>query len=214
MEDKLNKLIIRSAEFDQAISALLSQAKTPPLPKCRLSVAMAGISIEHADSIRMLVYSKNFTSAMALLRTQFEATARSIWLFYAADEAYITKHDSPLTVESDGYSDGPDVAKMLRDLDVKPNVPKQASALLTEFKSQSWRALGSYIHGGKHPLKRKQDGYPIHLLTAVLQQSTGLLLMAAMTVIAMTGDQKLADSYWNLQNEFKDCLAPYIPKPA
>jgi hypothetical protein len=103
---------------------------------------------------------------------------------------------------------------MLRDLDVKPNVPKQASALLTEFKSQSWRALGSYIHGGKHPLKRKQDGYPIHLLTAVLQQSTGLLLMAAMTAIAMTGDQKLAEGYWNLQNEFKDCLAPYIPKPA
>jgi len=214
MEDKLNKLIIRSAEFDQAISALLSQAKTPPLPRCRLSVAMAGISIEHADSIRMLVYSKNLTSAMVLLRTQFEATARCIWLFYAADEAYITKHDSPLTVENDGYSDGPDVAKMLRDLEVKPNVPKQASVTLAEFKSQSWRALGSYVHGGKHPLKRKQDGYPIQLLTGVLQQSTGLLLMAAMTVIAMTGDKKLADSYWHLQNEFKDCLAPYIPKPA
>jgi len=214
MEDKLNNLIIRSAEFDQAISALLSQAKTPPLPRCRLSVAMAGISIEHADSIRMLVYSKNLTSAMVLLRTQFEATARCIWLFYAADEAYITKHDSPLTVDNDGYSDGPDIAKMLRDLEVKPNVPKQASVTLAEFKSQSWRALGSYVHGGKHPLKRKQDGYPIQLLTGVLQQSTGLLLMAAMTVIAMTGDQKLADSYWYLQNEFKDCLAPYIPKPA
>jgi hypothetical protein len=212
MEDKLNKLIIRSAEFDQAISALLSQAKTPPLPRCRLSVAMAGISLEHADSIRMLVYSKNFTSAMTLLRTQFETTARSIWLFYAADEEYIMKHDTPLTVENDGYSDGPDVTKIIRDLDLKPNIPKQASALLTEFKSQSWRALGSFIHGGKHPLKRKQDGYPIHLLTGVLQQSTGLLLMSAMTVIAMTGDQKLADRYWHLQNEFKDCLAPYIPK--
>lgn len=150
---------------------------------------------------------------MALLRIQFETTSRSIWLFYAADDEYITKHDSSLNVENDGYSDGPDIAKLLRDLDVKPNVPKQASTLLMEFKSQSWRALGSYIHGGKHPLKRKQDGYPIHLLTAVLQQSTGLLLMAAMTVIAMTADQKLADRYWNLQNEFKDCLAPYIPKP-
>jgi hypothetical protein len=214
MEDKLNKLIIRSAEFDQAISALLSQAKIPPLPRCRLSVAMAGISIEHADSIRMLIYSKNFTSAMTLLRSQFEVTARSIWLLYAADDEYIIKHDSPLTVENDGYSDGPDVAKMLKDLDVKPNVPKQASVYLSEFKSQSWRALGSYIHGGKHPLKRKQDGYPVHLLTGILQQSTGLLLMAAMTVIAMTGDQKLADKYWNLQNEYKDCLAPYIPKPA
>ncbi|MDP3777555.1 MAG: hypothetical protein CTY35_04895 [Methylotenera sp.] len=210
MEDKL---IIRSAEFDQAISTLLSQAKIPPLPRCRLSVAMAGISIEHADSIRMLIYSKNFTSAMTLLRSQFEVTVRSIWLFYAADDEYITKHDSPLTVGNDGYSDGPDVARMLRDLEVKPNAPKQASVNLSEFKSQSWRALGSYIHGGKHPLKRKQDGYPVHLLTSVLQQSTGLLLMAAMTVIAMTGDQKLADKYWNLQNEYKDCLAPYIPKP-
>lgn len=114
MEDKL---IIRSAEFDQAISTLLSQAKIPPLPRCRLSVAMAGISIEHADSIRMLIYSKNFTSAMTLLRSQFEVTVRSIWLFYAADDEYITKHDSPLTVGNDGYSDGPDVARMLRDLE-------------------------------------------------------------------------------------------------
>ncbi len=210
MEEKLKKLIIRSAEFDLAISALLSQVITPPLPKCRLSTAMAGISIEHADSIRMLVYSKNFTSAMALLRIQFETTARCIWLFYAADDEYIAKHDSQLTAADDGYSDGPDVTNMLKDLDLKPNVPKQASVMLAEFKSQSWRALGSYIHGGKHPLKRKQDGYPVQLLTGITQQSTGLLLMAAMTVIAMSGDQKLADKFWKLQNEFKDCLAPYI----
>lgn len=212
MEEKLQNLIIRSAEFDLAISALLSQVITPPLPKCRLSVAMAGISIEHADSIRMLVYSKNFTSAMALLRIQFETTVRCIWLFYAADEEYISKHDSPLTAADDGYSDGPDVTKLLKDLESKPNVPKQASAMLAEFKSQSWRALGSYIHGGKHPLKRKQDGYPVQLLIGITQQSTGLLLMAAMAVIAMSGDQKLADKFWKLQNEFKDCLSPYILK--
>lgn len=210
MEEKLKNLIIRTAELDQAISALTSQAITPPLAKCRLSVAMAGISIEHADSIRMLVYSKNFTSAMALLRIQYETTTRCIWLFYAADEEYITKHDSPLTASDDGYSDGPDVTNMLKDLDLKPNVPKQASVMLAEFKSQSWRALGSYIHGGKHPLKRKQDGYPVQLLIGITQQSTGLLLMAAMTVIAMSGDEKLADKFWKLQNEFKDCLAPYI----
>jgi hypothetical protein len=110
-------------------------------------------------------------------------------------------------------SDGPDIAKMLKDLNTKPNVPKQASVMLAEFKSQSWRALGSYIHGGKHPLKRKQDGYPIPLLIAISQQSTGLLLMAAMNVIAMSGNQQLADEYWHLQNKFKDCLSPYVPKP-
>jgi len=212
MEDKLKNLIIRSTEFNQAISVLLDQVRIPPLPKCRLSMAMAGISFEHADSIRMLVYSKHFTSAMALLRLQFETTVRCIWLFYAADDEYIAKHDTPLTAEDDGYSDGPDIAKMLKDLDTKPNVPKQASVNLAEFKSQSWRALGSYIHGGKHPLKRKQDGYPITLLIAISQQSTGLLIMAAMNVIAMSGDQQLADRYWNLQNEFKDCLSPYVPK--
>jgi hypothetical protein len=53
MEDKLNKLIIRSAGCGQAISALLSQEKTPPLPRCRLPVAMAGIS-EHHHSSRMI----------------------------------------------------------------------------------------------------------------------------------------------------------------
>jgi hypothetical protein len=81
MEEKLRNLIIRSTEFNQEISVILDQVRIPPLPKCRLSMAMAGISFEHADSIRLLVYSKYFTSAMALLRMQFETTARSIWLF-------------------------------------------------------------------------------------------------------------------------------------
>lgn len=213
MEDKLRKLIIRSAEFDQAISILLSHVKTPHIPKCRLTKAMAGISLEHADSIRMLVYAKNFTSAFALLRMQFETTARTIWLFYAADNEYIDKHDSPLTLEEDGYKDGPIIDVLLKDLKKNSNVPGQAYHMVAEFKSESWRALGSFIHGGKHPLKRKQDGYPVHLLTTILQHSTGLLIMAAMTVIAMSGDQKLADEFWKLQNEYRDCLSPYIPKP-
>ena len=44
---KLKNLIIRSAEFDHAISAILSLVNTPPFPKCRLSTSMAGISKEH-----------------------------------------------------------------------------------------------------------------------------------------------------------------------
>jgi len=102
MDQTLNKLIIFSSEFNEDILKLLARVKTPPLAKCRLSMAMAGISIEHADSIRMLVYSHNFTSAISLLRMQFETTARAIWLLYVADDEYVKLHDSPLTADNDG----------------------------------------------------------------------------------------------------------------
>lgn len=213
MDQTLNKLIIISAEFNEDILKLLSRVKTPPLAKCRLSVAMAGISIEHADSIRMLVYSQNFTSAISLLRMQFETTARAIWLLYVADDEYVKQHDSPLTADNDGYKDGPSIEKLLKDLDTNPNVPREAALKLAEFKSESWRALGSFVHGGKHPLKRKQDGYPLHFLTTLAKHSNGLLIMVAMTVIVMSGDQKLSNEFWNLQNKYKDCLPPFIPKP-
>lgn len=213
MDQTLNNLIILSAEFNEDILKLLTRVKIPPLAKCRLSMAMAGISIEHADSIRMLVYSKNFTSAISLLRMQFETTARAIWLLYVADDEYVNQHDSPLTTDSDGYKDGPSIDKLLKDLDTNPKVPRDAALKLVEFKTESWRALGSFVHGGKHPLKRKQDGYPLHFLTTLAKHSNGLLIMVAMTVIVMSGDEKLSNEFWNLQNKYKDCLSPFIPKP-
>jgi hypothetical protein len=210
MDQSLKELIIRSAEFDEAISKILARVKTPPLPQCRMSKAMAGISIEHADSIRMLAYSNNLTSAISLLRIQYETTARAIWLLFAADKEYIELHDSPLTVESDGYKDGPNIEKILKDLDAHPKVPRDAVIRLREFKSESWKALGSFVHGGKHPLKRKQDGYPLHLVLTLTKHSNALLIMVVMTVIMMSGDEKLSHEFWLLQNVFKDCLPPYI----
>lgn len=210
MDQTLKELIIRSTEFDEAILKILARVKTPPLPQCRMSKAMAGIAIEHADSIRMLAYSNNFTSAISLLRIQFETTARAIWLLFAADKQYIELHDSPLTTESDGYKDGPTVEKILKDLEAHPQVPRDAVFKLTEFKSESWRALGSFVHGGKHPLKRKQDGYPLHLVLTLTKHSNALLVMVAMTMIVMSGDEKLSHEFWLLQNEFKDCLPSLI----
>jgi hypothetical protein len=175
-------------------------------------MAMAGISIEHADSIRMLVYSNKFTSAISLLRIQFETTARTIWLLYVADKEYVDHHDSPLTADNDGYKDGPTLDKLLKDLDTNPKVPRDAAVKLAEFKSVSWRALGSYVHGGKHPLKRKENGYPMHFLITLTQHSNVLLIMVAMTMIVMCGDEKLSKEFWDLQNEYKECLPPFIPK--
>lgn len=212
MDQTLKELIIRSAEFDEAISKILVRVKTPPLPQCRMSKAMAGISIEHADSIRMLAYSNNFTSAISLLRIQYETTARTIWLLFIADKQYIEMHDSPLTMGSDGYKDGPTIDKMLRDLDTNTQVPRDAVIKLTEFKTVSWRALGSFVHGGKHPLKRKQDGYPLHLVLTLTKHSNALLIMVAMAMIVMSGDESLSKEFWQLQNQFKDCLPPYIPQ--
>lgn len=213
MDQTLKELIILSAEFDEEISKLLARVKIPPMARCRLSLAMAGISIEHADSIRMLVYAQNFTSAISLLRMQFETTARVIWLLYVADDEYVNQHDSPLTADNDGYKDGPIIDKLLKDLETDPKVPRDAALRLAEFKSESWRALGSFVHGGKHPLKRKQDGYSLHLLTTLAKHSNGLLVMVAMTVIVMSGDERLSREFWNLQNKYKDCLPPFVPKP-
>lgn len=45
---------------------------------------MCSVSFEHAESAKILLASGNFTSALGLVRLQYEALVRALWLRYAA----------------------------------------------------------------------------------------------------------------------------------
>jgi len=210
-EEKLRKQIVHSSNFNDETSKLLAQVRPLPKPQCRMAIGLAGISIEHADSIRMLLFTLHLTSAMALLRLQYESLVRAMWVGYAANEQWIATHDTPLTEESIPFKEGLSVETCLKHLEKIAEVPRSAYFSLMQFHEQSWKALCSYVHSGKHPLKRTEGGYPVHLLITISQHSTQLMTMAASTAIAMAGNQPLMDEFMKLQQKHKHCFAPYIP---
>jgi len=137
----------------------------------------------------MLVAAGNFTSAIGLVRLQYDAFVRAMWLLYAASETGVSKLLDDLSHESEKRADRlPMLSEMLEKLEGK--APKEALDMLLEFKEYSWKPLGSYIHGGLHAVNRHSKGYPLPLLTQVLKISNGVSVMAGMLVVILSEDSR------------------------
>jgi hypothetical protein len=120
------------------------------------------------------------------------------------DEA-VDKLQAELTHTSAKAADKvPTLGEMLAALSGK--APPQAIHPLLEFKDYSWKPLSSYIHGGIHAIQRHSRGYPAVLLCRAARFSNGLLMMTAMLLIMLSGDNRQIGKMTLLQQQFADCL--------
>src|SRR6185436_13587057 len=146
---------------------------------------------EHAAGLRTLVERGCMTSAVALMRLQYEALARAMWLLYVAPESAVEKTMAPLDVKSDQRAKSlPSVAKILEQIrsEVGHRVPAGASEMLDAFKDVHWRPLNSYVHSGIHSLRRSCDGYPEPLILDVLRNSNALVTMTGMVLALLASE--------------------------
>jgi hypothetical protein len=178
--------------------------------RSKSSQIMCRVSFEHAESAKMLIASGNFTSALGLVRLQFEALVRAMWLLYSASDVAVSKLMSDLTDESAKRANKlPMMSEMLTKLEDK--APKVAMDLLLEFKEYSWKPLSSYVHGGIHAVNRHSKGYPVPLLHQVLKASNGVSIMAGMLLVILSGDPSHTGKIPRIQHKFVDCLPPLKP---
>jgi hypothetical protein len=177
-------------------------------PRRESSRILCIVSFEHSESLKMLIASGNFTSAIGLLRLQYEAFTRSLWLFYAASDLAVSKIMTELTSESARKSQKlPMLSEMLKKLEGK--APQVVLDQLLEFREYSWKPLSSYIHGGIHAIQRHSKGYPLPLLIQTTKASNGVSLMAAMFLIIIANDTSKKGVLPKIQKEFKDCLPEF-----
>lgn len=73
------------------ISKILAAAAHDGTPRSRLAGSLCAIALEHGYSIRALLEVNHVTSAIPLLRTQFEAVVRAMWMNFAAPEGWVAK---------------------------------------------------------------------------------------------------------------------------
>jgi len=83
--------------------------------------------------------------------------------------------------------------------------PAEAIRPLIEFKEYSWKPLSSYVHGGIHAVTRRSKGYPAQLLASALKSSNGLLMMAGMMLVILSGDPPYSGRMAAMQRDFADC---------
>ena len=175
---------------------------SPRLTACRI---LCSVALEHAESAKILIVSGNFTSAVGLLRLQYEALVRAVWLLYAASDSAVGKLAAELTSEGARKSEKlPMLSEMLSKLEGK--APAEPLSMLQEFKQYSWKPLSSFVHGGSHAINRHSKGYPVLLLEQALRASNGVSIMVGMLLVILSGDLAQRGEISAVQIEFADCL--------
>ena len=211
----LEHMLLRSDALHERLDELLGDAEFDGTARGESALGMCLVAMEHATALRALMALGMPTSAVSLMRLQFEALTRAIWLIYAASESAIAKLSGPLTLEAEQAAKNlPSAKEMIEQIGkrVEQGVPAAAHQMLAHFKDVSWNAMNSFVHGGIHPLRRSADGFPEHLAVQVLRNSNGLSTMTGMTMAVLTGDQAIAKPMSKIQPAFADCL-PDLLKP-
>ncbi|MBA4057902.1 MAG: hypothetical protein C0490_24510, partial [Marivirga sp.] len=97
-DQTLTSCLTRSLKLSDSIYAEIYTFEHKNLIKDVLTKSLAGISLEHANSIMILMGQRNYTTATALLRLQFEAVTRSMWIHFAAKNEYMDKYAGRIDV--------------------------------------------------------------------------------------------------------------------
>lgn len=209
----LDAILHRSDTLDEAIISLLDPEKYETYDASeRISASFLActVSLEHARGLRALLYEGLPTPAISLMRLQYEALTRSVWLLYAAPDVVVEKlHTALASAAEKAASRLPMLSEMLGAIEGK--APPAATQMLNEFKDVSLKALNSFVHGGIHPLRRQTEGYPLPLLIQVIRNSNGLLTMSGMMLAILSGNPTLAKEMSGIQPTFVDCLPEFLP---
>ena len=210
MDDQLDSMLRRSGELNEAVLRLLDGADFDPSPRGQSAFLACAVSIEHAMSVKVLLSARCPTSVVGLIRMQFEAVTRGIWLLFAAKDRAISQLMGPLSTESEeGASDLPMLTGMIEQIGKRVRsgkAPAAAHQMLLGLKVASWNAMNSFVHNGIHPLRRQAEVYPLPLVLQLLRHSNALVAMAGMTLAILTSDSSKTKPMSQIQRDFADCL--------
>jgi hypothetical protein len=215
----IERILRRSEELDDTIVQLLDLDNYPTYagdaPRMGLSVTAASLSIDHARALRTLVAGGMISSAVPLMRLQYETTTRSVWLLFAASEDHVRLAAAPLTAQSDEAARklpmAREMVKQLRNASATVPAAAAPAAMLGRFDDMQRHALNSFVHGGIHALRRHHDGFPLNLVRQLVECSNGLVTISAMVLAILTRDSLLATRMNRVHVGFEDCLTPILP---
>ena len=200
----MEELLEKSEALNSEFSRIFEYGPVDDSKRIMASWLMCLIALEHSVSLRQLVLNGNNTTAICIMRSQFEAVTRATWLFYAASDNKIENTMKTLSELSQNADQKPSNSEMIVKMQGK--APEQAVLMFNEFKDVQWKALNSYVHGGIHALQRHGSGYPEQLVIDIIKSSNGLLSMTAMMAAILTGNKVIAKDISRIQRRHEDCL--------
>jgi hypothetical protein len=213
------KLLERSTEFTHHLFSQLHRVHALREDARGLAARRAArLALEHGEALRILFGEGASNSACALLRSQYEAVLRAAWALYAASDEKVDKLNQPLDLASEQAAknlDGPE--RMLEALKARAGVTPSLMGLvmpLDQIRTNHWRAMNSFVHGGIHPLQRS-DGFPVELGMQVVRNSNGISHIACRLLMRLAAQFDVASvtAMERAYVGFEDCV-PMTPNAA
>jgi hypothetical protein len=201
-----------SLDFFGALAEALDESVEIASRRSLLAQGTASAALEHGFSIVTLVQGGQLASASVLLRAQFEAVVRALWLHYCADDAWIEKYFA--AVKANPTKD-PGLSRGMDDMlaDIAARAPAALANMLKPLKQGAWGPLNSYVHSGIHAVVHQHAGPTTDFALSTLRNGNGLAGMAATLSAIMTGDNEMMRAVVAAQHAHLDCLPPLETPP-
>ena len=212
-DELIDRKLQRSGQLHEAMAQTLALddegLEVIDLHGTDVATAAIGLSMEHGDSLLVLMARGNPNTATATLRMQFESMLRGAWAIYAATEQDIEALERELTVEADAQARKVavygDMLKALRKEGC--NAPRVLVDEVGRVDKVLRHSLNSFVHGGFQPLKRHSEGFPLPLVLQVIETSNAISTMAAALFAVLIADEGHRMSRLNaLIPEYRDVL--------
>jgi hypothetical protein len=155
-----------------------------------------------------LAAAKNYASAFALVRCEFECFVRGAWLHHRATDTEIEAF-----VEKDEIK--PKMWELIAALEAAP--PFQGK-LLSSVKDQAWKAMNGYTHGGIHQFSHRLQGEYIEpsfedeAILEVIQFAATMALIAFGEIAAMAGQNDIVEEVQAMMDSGASTVLPAPPK--
>lgn len=202
----MDELLLLSKDLDVELSKYLHITTYDQSGKLRCGKVMCQIAYQHSQSAKLLIASRNYASAIALIRLQYESLVRAGWVLYVAKETNVNKLMAELSEETAQKANKlPMLSQMLTEL-LDSSAPKDFLMPLIEFKKYSWKPLSSFVHAGIHVVNRQNEGYPVELLKNLIKMSNALSIMGGMLQIILHGGGKYVGEINHLGEAFSRAL--------
>lgn len=215
---ELDRLLNRSTDLSDALIAALRLEEagdwSAPCYGMQTALLAAELSLEHASALRMLMATGHPRSATATMRMQLEAMVRSAWATWAATPAEIDLLEQDLTTASEGAARRVGEYAVMKKALLQSDCPRGLVDQIATFDKVIWRSLNSFVHGGIHPLRHGQDGFPLGLAIQVVQTSNAVVTMAVAMLSKLTGEDRGLDEMNRIIPTFADCLPELSPSEA
>jgi hypothetical protein len=202
----LMALLTRSQELHTSVLDRLEGEPMPGLRRMQAAYAALGLSYNHAHAMQHLLAHRHYPSAFALLRVQFDAVVRGMWILFAASEEWIDRFYCDRIGEPDCPAPQPPSLNEMLDASAAQNAPPGIVIQLCGLGGSSWFAMCSYTHTGQHPISRFLSEYTQEEAVEILQVSNGLIALATKLMTIALNRSEIAPDIARIFGEFADCF--------